>query len=200
MNKKQSIALFSVFVAFLTLSTYHFISIGYDAVGDVLQAQTAQLSPTLFPSPIITENLLSQPVRVHVTRVIDGDTLVVIDENNKEFTVRLIGIDTPETKKPGTPIECFGLQATEYLSILVEDKDVYIVSDSSQAEVDRYNRLLRYIFANDNQLINEQMILQGYAFEYTYDKPYVYQDLFKEAQLSAQTNTRGLWNPEVCFY
>lgn len=200
MNKKQSVALFSACVAFLTVITYHFVSIGYDTLGDVLPAQTASPSEAPFPTPFLQENQLSEPILVHVTRVVDGDTLVVTDERDIEYTVRLIGIDTPETKKPGTPIECFGLQATEYLSLLVEDKDVYIVSDSTQADVDRYNRLLRYVYGRDNQLINELMVSQGYAFEYTYETPYVFQDFFKEAQLHAQSNSIGLWDPDVCSY
>src|SRR5438128_5228314 len=73
-----------------------------------------------------------------VTRVVDGDTIIVGDER-----VRLIGVDTPETKKPGTPVQCFGKKATAFTKRLVEHRKVTLERDAE--ERDRYGRLLAYV-------------------------------------------------------
>jgi len=124
-----------------------------------------------------------------VTDVIDGDT-IKIEYEGVVGSVRLIGIDTPENK------ECFNQEATNKMESFVKGKEVTIEFDQSQGERDKYGRLLLYIWQG-SAFINDRMIRDGYAHEYTYDKPYKYMDQFKEAEKEARENNRGLWG-NVC--
>jgi len=73
-----------------------------------------------------------------VTHVVDGDTLDARLQDGRTIRVRLIGIDTPETKEPGTPVECGGPEAAESLKRLVEGRDVVLTNDASQGFVDGF--------------------------------------------------------------
>ena len=132
-----------------------------------------------------------------VVKVVDGDTLK-IDMNGKEETLRLIGINTPETVDPRKPVECFGKEASNEAKKLLTGKKVRVEKDPTQAERDKYQRLLAYVYGEDGLFFNKYTIEQGYAYEYTYDVPYKYQDEFKTAQRTAETAKRGLWAPGVC--
>lgn len=136
-----------------------------------------------------------------VTKVVDGDTLKVLGADG-EFTVRLIGIDAPETKSPKEDIQCYGPEASDYLTQLVANEKVLLIPDSSQADIDRYGRILRYAYLLDgsNIFINEKLIEDGYAFEYTYDDPYLFRDDFIEAEDQARSAGLGLWNVNNCDY
>jgi hypothetical protein len=69
----------------------------------------------------------------------------------------------------------------------------------AKVSIDKYNRLLRYIWMADGRLFNQVMIAEGYAFEYTYRLPYNYQSQFKDAERNAQKSTElGLWSPTTC--
>lgn len=130
-----------------------------------------------------------------VVDIVDGDTLKVA-YNGKIETVRLIGIDTPETVHPSKPVECFGLEASKKLKELVLGKTVRLEDDLSQDTTDRYGRLLRYVYLTDNTFVNLQMVRDGYAYEYTYKTPYRYQTEFKAAETNARNHALGLWGPE----
>lgn len=132
-----------------------------------------------------------------VIRVIDGDIITVRRDTQTE-TVRLIGIDTPETVKPRTAVECFGREASTYLTQRLTMQSVHLVSDNTQSKRDRYDRLLAYVYLPQGVLINQEIITKGFAYEYTYDSPYYHQDSFKQAEREARTAQRGLWNPTVC--
>ena len=121
-----------------------------------------------------------------VMAVVDGDTIKIRYGGTVE-SVRLIGIDTPEKD------ECFNHEATYKIKQLVEGKYVKIEFDNSQGERDRYDRLLLYIW-EDGILVNDVMIREGYAFEYTYNLPYKYMEQFKQAQTEALENSKGLWS------
>jgi micrococcal nuclease len=132
-----------------------------------------------------------------VTSVSDGDTIKV-SVNGKIETVRLIGVDTPETKDPRKPIQCFGKQASDFTYKSLYNVSVRLETDSSQQDRDKYGRLLRYVFLPDGTLFNQLLLSSGYAYEYTYKTPYQYQAQFKQAAAEAQTNKIGLWNPATC--
>jgi micrococcal nuclease len=130
-------------------------------------------------------------------RVVDGDTLVVA-VNGKEEKIRIIGINTPESVQPNSPIECFGEEARDHMNDLLSDAIILrITTDPTQDTRDRYRRLLAHIFIGDMN-IAEQMIIDGYAYEYTYRAAYIYQLEYKKAEKEAQNNGRGLWSPETC--
>lgn len=132
-----------------------------------------------------------------VVKVVDGDTIKV-DINGTTETLRLIGINTPETVDPRKPVECFGIEASNRAKELLTNKKVRLESDSSQGERGIYGRLLRYVWLEDGTFFNKQMIIDGYANEYTYNTPYKYQNEFKQAEKEARENKRGLWADDAC--
>src|SRR5204863_2603564 len=97
-----------------------------------------------------------------VTRVVDGDTIAV-SVNGRTEKVRLIGIDTPESVKPGTPVQCFALAAsTRTKALLPKGSAVRLVRDVE--ERDRYGRLLAYVYrARDDLFVNLALVREGYA-------------------------------------
>ena len=141
-------------------------------------------------------NVVGKSGWYEVMKVVDGDTLVVDatgDNVVQEEKVRLIGINTPETVDPRRPVECFGKEASEKMKEMVSGRTVKLLSDSTQSDHDKYGRLLRYVFLENGVLVNQQLISEGYAYEYTYDEPYKYQEQFKAAQVEAERLKVGLW-------
>lgn len=132
-----------------------------------------------------------------VEKVVDGDTVQVRIGGKKE-TIRLIGVDTPETVDPRKPVQCFGHEAAKETKRLVEGKTVKLEADPSQGERDKYQRLLRHVFLADGTNVNEALIANGFGHEYTYDLPYKYQAEFKAAEELAREQGKGLWAPGVC--
>lgn len=131
-----------------------------------------------------------------VTKIVDGDTIRV-KKNEQEVKVRLIGIDTPETVDPRKEVECYGVEAKEYLGKLLSGKSVKIETDPSQDTYDKYGRLLGYVYLNE-ELVNLKMIEGGYAHEYTYDLPYKFQAEFRSGEKVARENAIGLWSSATC--
>lgn len=144
-----------------------------------------------------TDSMVASTTHYSVLKVVDGDT-IHIDMNGKKETVRLIGMNTPETVDPRRPVECFGKEASAKAKELLDGQQVRIETESSQGERDKYGRLLGYVIREDGLLFNRYMIEEGYAYEYTYRLPYKYQAEFKTAQKEAEAAGRGLWAPGVC--
>lgn len=142
----------------------------------------------------IDANKTSAPL---VTRVVDGDTIIVQIDGASE-KVRLIGVDTPETVDPRKPVQCFGKEASNFTKTLLLNKQIVLETDPSQGDRDKYGRLLRYVFLNDGTLVNQKIITDGYGHEYTYRIPYKYQTEFKNAERSARESQKGLWGQGVC--
>jgi len=123
------------------------------------------------------------------TRVVDGDT-IIISMNGQDERVRLIGVDTPETKHPKKPVEYFGKEASAFTKAMVEGKKVRLKYD--QEKRDKYGRLLAYVYLEDGTFLNAEIVKQGYGFAYT-RFPFKYLDDFKEYEKEARENDRGLW-------
>lgn len=145
--------------------------------------------------PVVSDN--SQYKYYSVTSVVDGDT-IKINIDGTVTTLRLIGLDTPETVDPRKPVQCFGKEASNKAKELLSGKKVRIEKDSTQGDLDKYGRTLAYVYREDGLFYNKYMIDQGYAHEYTYNTPYKYQTEFKNAQKTAQANLMGLWSPDTC--
>lgn len=126
-----------------------------------------------------------------VTHVVDGDTLDV-NMNGKTERVRLIGVDTPETKKPDTPVQCFGPEASDYTHKTLTGKSVRLEADPQDDDRDRYGRLLRYVYLQDGTLFDESLIQQGYGFAYVLF-PFSKKAEFSKAQDQARAAHVGLW-------
>ncbi|KKS95981.1 MAG: nuclease [Candidatus Gottesmanbacteria bacterium GW2011_GWA2_43_14] len=172
--------------------------------------EVASSSPSLTPSPSVSptpekidppapsgspaEMLTPEPSTttvddadlVRVVNVVDGDTVKI--ETGE--TVRYIGIDTPESVHPAKALQCFAKEASDKNTELVEGKLVRLEKDIS--EKDRYGRLLRYIWLGE-ELVNEILIREGYAYSYTYQPDVKYQERFMEAQRLAREEQKGLW-------
>ena len=129
-----------------------------------------------------------------VVKVTDGDTITVSVDGIEE-RVRLIGIDSPELHRP---VECFGSQAADHLTELLTGASVQLIADPSQDDRDRYGRLLRYVELADGTDVNAELIRDGYAFEYTYDKPYRRQTVFRHQEAAARSAAAGLWSTATC--
>lgn len=132
-----------------------------------------------------------------VIKVTDGDT-IQIQVGDKKQTVRMIGVDTPESVDPRRPIQCFGEKASQKTSELLLNKKVSLESDTTQGDMDRYMRLLRYVFLEDGTNVNKLLIEQGFGHQYTYNKPYKYRKDFIKAEAEARENKRGLWADGAC--
>lgn len=132
-----------------------------------------------------------------VVSVTDGDTIKIQRDGAKE-TLRLIGLDSPETKDPRKPVQCFGVEATAHAKDLLDGTSVWLTTDPTQDAVDRYGRTLAYVWMADGRLFDWVMIDDGFAHEYTYDLPYEYQDAFKAAERRAREAGRGLWSAATC--
>ena len=125
---------------------------------------------------------------VEVKRVIDGDTV----ELTTGEKVRLIGVDTPETKDLRKPVQYFGKEATAFTQRSVEGKRIRLEYD--QQRRDKYGRTLAYVYLEDGTFMNAEIIKQGYGFAYT-RFPLKYLDEFRRLEREARGAKRGLWGP-----
>ncbi len=127
-----------------------------------------------------------------VTHEVDGDTIRVRVAGRDE-TVRLIGIDTPETKDPRRPVQCFGKEAADRTAALLPPgTEVRLVRDAEQR--DRYGRLLAYVYrAYDSLFVNLSLARDGYASVYTFPPNVAHTDEFVAAVAEARAAGRGLW-------
>ncbi|MBT4250901.1 nuclease [bacterium] len=129
-----------------------------------------------------------------VLHVYDGDT-ISIDKNSSTERIRLIGIDSPETSEKYREKECFGEEAAKKAVELLSGKKIRIEADPTQADVDIYGRSLRYVFLEDGTFLNQKMIEEGFAKEYTFkESAYKYQKDFLVSQEEAKKAKKGLWN------
>jgi micrococcal nuclease len=126
-----------------------------------------------------------------VVRVVDGDTIRV-SLGGREERVRYIGIDTPESVKPGTPVQCFAKKASAENARLVAGKRVRIERDVE--ERDRYGRLLAYVYpAAGGAMVNETLVRQGYARPLTIPPDVRHAERFRRLADEARRAGRGLW-------
>lgn len=133
----------------------------------------------------------SQPGLYRVVQFVDGDTITV-DMSGRHEKVRMIGVDTPETHKPNTPVQCYGPAAAAYTKNLIGEQPVRLASDEQNTDRDRYDRLLRYVYLPDGTLVNQKLIENGYGFYYPYF-PFTLREEFAAAQKQAQQQHKGLW-------
>ncbi|MDL2342112.1 MAG: thermonuclease family protein [Patescibacteria group bacterium] len=144
------------------------------------------------PNPMLSQQLAAnQPGLYPVSRFVDGDTIAVMMAG-KEEKVRFIGVDTPETHKPNTPVQCYGPAAAAYTKTMIGTQRVRLESDSLSTDRDRYDRLLRYVYLPDGTLLNQEIIENGYGFYYPYFT-FSKADTFSAAQHLAQASNKGLW-------
>lgn len=154
------------------------------AVGGCSRSSTL---PTVLPGPVAPG--LPEGVDVAVERVVDGDTVVVSGGRH----VRLIGVDTPETKDPRRPVGCFGREASRFTtSLLPAGTVVRLVGDVE--EDDQYGRLLAYVYRRaDGLFVNAELVRRGYAQPLTIPPNLAHSDEFVTLAAEARLAGRGLW-------
>lgn len=145
------------------------------------------------------ENTIDDEIfeEAYVKRVVDGDTIIAVI-NDKEYRVRFIGMNTPEST---TKIEEYGKEASEYTKLMLTGKNIYLQKDVS--ETDKYNRLLRYVWLEKpteitedsirEKMFNANLVLNGYANSATYPPDVKYSKLFIKFEKEAREKNLGLW-------
>lgn len=151
------------------------INISLEVVMDELPKENLEQQEEALPQEESSGNL-----NIHVTSVIDGDTIKI----STGETVRFICIDTPERG------ENYYAEATDYLKALVLNKEITLVKDIS--ETDRYGRLLRYVYLGDT-FVNYELVQRGYAKAYRYPPDIDLCDELEEAETRAKNSRLGMW-------
>ena len=127
---------------------------------------------------------------VRVVDVLDGDTIVVTFTNGATDTVRLLGVDTPETHHPTRGVECFGPEAAEYTKRRLTGKVVRLESDVQRRDV--YDRRLAYVYLH-GQRFEDELLREGYARFLVIPPNDAHGRALLAAELDARDARRGLW-------
>lgn len=158
------------------------------AIAFILASPAYAQTPT--PIPILVT--LPAGEDAVVMNVIDGDTIDVEIEG-QPYTVRYIGVDSPESVAPAKPVECFAHEAAAANAALVAGQMVRLERDKSNT--DRYGRLLRYVYrADDGRMINAELVRAGLAFAKRYPPDTKRARQLAQEMIAAQTAKAGLWS------
>jgi len=131
-------------------------------------------------------------LEARVEEVVDGDTVRLVIDGRSE-TVRLIGVDTPETKHPTKPVECYGPEASAHLATLLPAGTVVGVTRDAESR-DRYGRLLAYLFrADDGLFVNLDLVEGGWATTLAIEPNIAHAEEFAAAAERARASSLGLW-------
>ena len=162
----------------------------------VLRWLIAALAVTLLllAAPVGTPRADPVPATAVVLKVVDGDTIDVRDDVRGRLRIRVLGIDTPETKKPGYTVGCFGPEATAFAKANLLGQQVAVQPDPTQDRTDRYGRTLAYLVRPDGWDYSVEVVRAGFALAYVYDgNPVERYPAIAAAELEAQSAGRGLW-------
>jgi micrococcal nuclease len=158
----------------------------------------AVMAMTMFVMPPVVN---ADPVATSalVLKVVDGDTIDIRDDVRGRLRVRLLGIDTPETKKPGYTVGCWGPEATEFAKSTMLGQRVALIPDPTQDTTDRYGRTLAYMDKADGWDYSVEAARAGAAHSYIYHgHPAERAGEIAAAEQEAKAADRGLWGPP-CF-
>jgi len=127
-----------------------------------------------------------------VTKVVDGDTFWIDDGSEKGMKIRLIGVDTPESRNTGRKvIAYYGKEASEYMSRLIDGKKVRLEYDVDS--IDLYGRTLAYVYLEDRTFVNAKLVKEGYAMVMTVPPNVKYAETFLKLARKARKREQGLW-------
>lgn len=177
------------------------VALGVAGCGGTADSEADTLSPTASAAAPVTATPTApagrgEAQRGRVVYVSDGDT-VGVRLSGSVRRIRLVGIDAPETKDPDGVTECYGPQAAaRALRLMPRGSVVTVVTDPTQDRVDRFGRLLAYVFpVNEPRSVNVQLVADGAAKVYVYRRnrpPKRIREL-RDAESAARTANRGLW-------
>jgi micrococcal nuclease len=135
--------------------------------------------------------------KVDVGETDDGSSTARLSKHiSRVITIRVLGINTPETVDPRKPMECYGQEASVEAKKLLTNHKVKLTFNPNRELKDKYGRYLAYVYLDNGLFYNESMIKNGYAREYTFGTPYLMQKDFRNLEWNARTTEAGLWN--VC--
>ena len=156
-----------------------------------LRAKMTGLAIFIFGFMGLITSAQLDPISALVERIIDGDTIQV-RVDGKRYTVRLMGVDTPETKDRTGAVQYFGPEASAFTKAALQDKTVMLQKDRTGDTIDRYGRWLRYVLL-DGDNFNARLIREGYAHAY---RRFAFSKRTEFIQLEEQARRRGigLWN------
>jgi micrococcal nuclease len=152
-----------------------------------------QVTSTAYKQSTAPEDLceLGDCETVTVDRVVDGDTVDVATSSGEIQRVRILGVDTPETKKPNTPVECMGLEASQATShIAAEGSEATLVTDQAADSVDKYDRRLAHLTVVGTNL-GEELLTRGLARTTSFDHSLT--DTYAATEDAARDTNAGLW-------
>lgn len=197
-------SLLSIIATVVVLWLLLFTGPGREMLGNLLdqggtetQSDTADTAAQDEQTQTETQEETAAPVdgrvSASVERTVDGDTFIAILEDGSRERVRMLLLDTPETKKEGTPVQPFGPEASEYTKKLLGGKQVELEFDEEQR--DQYDRMLAYVYLN-GEMVNEKLLEQGLARVVVYQPNDKYIDEFREIQNKAKQQKLGVWSIE----
>lgn len=133
-------------------------------------------------------------IGITVTRVIDGDTIEGTDGAGEVLKVRILGIDTPETRAPGKPVQCWGPEATQFAKDTLLNQQARLVADPSQDSRDRYDRVLAHVvLISSGESYAVLAARAGAAKSYVYGQPVTGHEQIEAAEQDAKFMDYGLW-------
>jgi micrococcal nuclease len=143
--------------------------------------------------PVVAATAEPVTTTAEVLRVVDGDTIDIRDDVRGRLRVRLLGIDTPETEKPGYTVGCWGPEATQFTESTMTGQRVALEPDPTQDRTDRYGRTLAYLVRADGWDYSVEAARAGSARSYVYDdRPVSRYDAIAAAEAEARSALRGL--------
>ena len=128
-----------------------------------------------------------------VSKITDGDTFYVTTSSSEKYKIRLIGIDSPETRNVGVKVrkEYFGTEAKILVTQLLKNKKVKLTFDVQKT--DRYGRVLAYVYLENGIFLNQYLVEKGYAVVSTFPPNVKFVEVFTKAEKSARNKKLGLW-------
>jgi endonuclease YncB( thermonuclease family) len=184
MNTKDKKRIYSIIIT-IFLIAFSIYTKGHEIAPPKEQVSSAATSSAI---PIDKSVKVEEGKPVKVARIVDGDTLVLI--NGEEL--RYIGIDTPEEFDPRKPVQCYAVEAAERNRQLVEGKTIIFYKDVNK--YDKYGRWLGYIYLEDGTFVNEVLVNEGFAFSYPYSPDTSKTEIMTAAERHARLNNLGLWS------
>src|SRR3954447_20984066 len=151
--------------------------------------------PVIDPGPVESPQIPAAAFSASVVRVVDGDTFMARVGNGPDVRVRVIGVDTPETVKPDTPVRCYGRQASAFTKHLLPAGTVVQAAHESGGDVDRYGRQLWDVWLPDGRFLESVLAASGAARAYPFPPQTDYAPLIASLAQQARTERRGLWGP-----
>lgn len=162
------------------------------AAGIALAA--TQVALLVVPSPAARADTVA--TTAVVLKVVDGDTIDIRDDVRGRLRIRVLGIDTPETKKPGYTVGCWGPEAAQFANDALLGQRVAVIPDPTQDRTDRYGRTLAYLDKADGWDYSIEAARAGVATSYVYQgNPVARYPAILAAEQEAKDARRGLWGP-----